>query len=111
MTKDGLKLYRHDHGQSRDIRLTIVYQTIRRINPIKIRIMDIRLTIVVLAKYVRNYTTSRFYKDCEMVGSTIYIQKLSYKQTLQTRRYRGIFQNKSTSFIIKKKRLQNWIGV
>ena len=111
MTKVGLELYQHNHGQSKDIRLATDYQTIWWINPIKLRILNIWFTIIILTKYVKNCATSRFYKIYEMVGSTIYIQRLFYKQILQTRRYREAFQNRSTSFIIKKERLQNWIKV
>ena len=45
--------------------------------------MDIGLAIIILTKYVGYYTTSKFHKVYKIVESTIYIQRLFYKQTLQ----------------------------
>ena len=68
----GLVLYRHGHGQMRDIRVATIYQTMRRMSSTKVREMDIRLAIVILTKYIEHCLTSRFHKVCEIVGSTIY---------------------------------------
>ena len=74
MIEVGLKLYRHGYSRSKDIRLATDYQTTRHINPTKHRLQDIRLTIVILSKYVRRYSTIRL---CRMIVLTSNVRRLA----------------------------------